>query len=269
MSIPINAIDPEATTLRARRQFEHHLDVLAPVMDAIVTGTVPSIHPSVTDKVMVSGGGPVDNMTVFLAAFDQSSHGVGASAGGAARDAGYLWWEVVDYTRAVTAWLNVDIPAPHAPDLPPTWGHRVNPDPLTARALALTTAGWLIDRWDRIEPIHELDDARDALFREIRRMQGRYGVHPNPRRPRARCATCGALAVVVTWIDDPNGSAKPVKAGRCRMCGESYTETPAPAVGPHTVSHTVSEACADLAHEACRSVHCDCPCGHQPKEKAA
>lgn len=49
--------------------------------------------------------------------------------------------------------------------------------------------------------------------------------------------------------------------------GREASDTSAPAVGPHTVSHTVSEACADLAHEACRSVHCECPCGHPPKEE--
>lgn len=270
MTIPLDAIDPEAAELRARRQFEHHLDLLAPVMDAIVTSTVPSIRASVTDKVMVSGGGSVDNMTAFLGAFDQSTHGTGVSAGGAARDAGHLWWQVIDYTRAVTAWLNVTIPPPFAPDLPPTWTHRVNPDPVTARALGMTTAGWLIDRWHLIEPITELTPAMDDLFREIRHMQGRYGVHPNPRRPRARCATCGTLSVVITWVDNPNGSAKPVKAGKCRTCGETYTETAEAATQAHTVSRAVlSEACADLVHEACRSVHCDCPCGHQPKENAA
>lgn len=268
MSVPLNAIDPEAVSLRERRLFEHHLDLLAPVMDAIVTSTVPSIRASVTDKVLVSGGGPVDNMTAFLAAFDQSSQGRGTDAGGAARDAGFLWWEVIEYTRAVTAWLNVNIAAPYAPDLPPTWTHRVNPDPLTARAIAMTTAGWLIDRWHLIQPITALTPAMDDLFTEIRHMQGRYGVHQNPRRPRAHCATCGALTVVITWVDNPNGGPKPVKAGRCRNCGETYAEAPKPVSEPHTTAHTVlSHECDLLNHDECVSVHCECPCGHPPKEE--
>lgn len=261
MSIPIEAIDPEAASLRWRRSFEHHLDLLPPIMDAIVTGTVPSIRASVTDKVMVSGGGPVDNMTAFLAAFDQSTHGEGISAGGAAADAKHLWWQVVDYTQAVAEWIGQPAPALTA---------KPDADPLTARGIALTTAGWLIDRWHLIEPIHELEETREGLFVEIRRMQGRYGVHPHPRRPRARCATCGALRVVVTWVDNPNGSPKPVKAGKCLNCGQTYDEAPQAAVGAYGTPTRVpmSEACADLVHEGCRSVHCECPCGHEGRKAA-
>lgn len=80
MSIPLNAIDPEAAELRARRQFEHHLDLLAPVMDAIVTSTVPSLRAAKVEK-RITGGGHVDNMTLFLQAFDQSTHGRGVGAG--------------------------------------------------------------------------------------------------------------------------------------------------------------------------------------------
>lgn len=270
MSIPLDAIDPEAASLRAERQNTHHLDLLAPIMDAIVSGTVPSLRASVTDKIIVTGGGAVDNMTAFLTAFDQSDNGRGINAGGAAADAESLWWEVIEYTRAVTAWLNVNIPAPYAPDLPPTWTSRANPDPLTARALAMTTAGWLIDRWHLTEPVRELEDTRDALFTEIRHMQGKYGIHPTPRRPRARCATCGSLSVLITWLDNPNGSPKPVKAGKCRSCGETYAEASEAGTRPHTVSRDLlSEACADLAHETCHSVNCTCPCGHEPKEQAA
>jgi len=233
-TIPLDAIDPEAATVRARRQFEHHLDLLPPIMDAIVTGTVPHIRATQTDRVKITGGGAVDNMTAFLQAFDQTSHGAGVAAGGAAADARHLWWEVIEYTRAVTAWLNVTIAAPWAPDLPPTWTTTPNADPLTARALAMTTAGWLIDRWHLIEPVRELDEARDYLFTEVRHMQGKYGVHPNPRRPRARCAVCGALAVVVTWIDGPKGSPKPVRAARCRNCGQTYTEGDTTMTTDHT-----------------------------------
>lgn len=254
MSIPLNAIDPEAQSLRDRRSFEHHLDLLAPVMDAIVTGTVPHIRASVTDKIIVSGGGPVDNMTAFLVAFDQSDHGRGVESGGAAADATNLWWQVVDYVHAVAEWIGQPSPA---------LSQKPDADPLLARGIAMTTAGWLIDRWPLIEPIHELDETRDELFTEIRHMQGRYGVFAKPRRPRARCAVCGAVAVVVTWVDNPNGSAKPVKAGRCMNCAQTYDEFPEPPQQPHTVARvTVSEACADLAHEACKSIHCECPCGH-------
>lgn len=223
MSIPIDAIDPEAASLRARRQFEHHLDLLPPVMDAIVTTTLPAIRAEQVEK-RVSGGGHVDNMTMFLHAFDQTSRGDGVGAGGATRDAAELWWMVVDFTQAAAAWIGQP---------PPNLSARPDADPLTARGVALTTAGWLIDRWELIEPVHELDGARDSLFQTIRRMQGRYGVFANPRRPRARCAVCGLLAVTVTWIDGPNGSPKPIQAARCRNCGQTYTEGEKPMLTDH------------------------------------
>ncbi|AXA95437.1 hypothetical protein [Microbacterium sp. PM5] len=256
MSIPLNAIDPEATSLRERRLYEHHLDLLAPVMDAIVTSTVPSIAASRTDKVYVTGGGYADNMRALDALMVFEGRIVG---GEVSTNATHLWGMVVEYVTAVAEWIN----HPH-PDLNP----KPNPDPLTARSIALMTAGWLSDRYEQISRVHELDEYRDLLFTEIRHMQGRYGVHANPRRPRARCATCGALAVVVTWVDNPNGGPKPVKAGRCRSCGETYTETVQAVQQPHTAAHTVlSHECDLLNHTECTSMHCECPCGHPPKEE--
>lgn len=224
MTIPIDVIDPATAADQWHRQYEHHLDLLAPVMDAIITETLPRITAARTGTGRITGGGHVDNMTPFLQAFDQSKHGNGTNAGGATADATALWWDVIDYVRAVTAWINVDVAVPWAPHLPPTWDPRPDADPLTARALALTTAGWLIDRAHLIQPIRELDEAQDHLFTEIRHLRGRYGVTPRPRRPAARCVICGTRTVTVTWVDGPNGSPKPVRAARCRTCGQTYHE---------------------------------------------
>lgn len=267
MSIPINAIDPAAIYDRWLHQFEWHLDVLPPLMDAIVTETLPttgvSRGGSRFDRLQITGNNVVDNMSDFLRGVDVDSQGriVG---GGAAADATELWGMVVEYVDAVTAWAHPDPPHPASITRKP------NPDPLTARRDAFTTIGWLIDHAPTVHTIVELEPFREDLFTLIRRQRARYGVMPHSRRPRARCTVCGSIAVTVSWVDSLNGSPKPVQAAKCRTCGDVTYPDAQPATRPHTVSRAVlSEACADLAHEACRSVHCDCPCGHQPKENAA
>lgn len=250
--IPVDAIDPVAALDRWTREFEHHLDLLPPVMDAIVTATIPHIRANQTDKIVVTGGGPVDNMTAFLRGIDTTEEGRLVD-GGAAADARHLWGMVVEYAEAVTAW---EPRIEHRPTLTP----RPNADPLTARSLALTTAGWLIQNAALIEPIHELDDYREALFTLIRRLRGRYGVAPFTRRPRAFCTTCGTRNVTITWIDNPNGSPKPVRAGKCGSCGQTYQDTREPADEPSRAPRAVlSPACADLMHELCQSINCECP----------
>lgn len=262
MTIPLDAIDPAARADRWLRSFEHHLDLVPPIMDAIITSTIPHIRATVTDRDRITGGGVIDNMTAFLRGVDVGTTGriVGV---GAAADAEHLWWWVVTFTRAVAANITPTRPAPALADRP-------DADPLTARAVALTTVGWLIDHADQIEQLTVYESDIDEMFQEIRHLRGKYGVHEHPRRPRSRCATCGVLAVVVTWVDGPNGSPKPVKAGKCRQCGETYLEAPQPVDESPAASREVrSRECADLLHELCASVHCECRCHDLPGGAAA
>lgn len=218
MSLPIVTLHPDAEHREWVRQFTWHLDVIPPLIDAIVTHTLPSLKASRTDKSIVTGGGHIDNMAPFLAAFDQSSDAHGLTPSVAITDARELWTWVVEYTRAAEAWITPTRLAPVLDDKP-------NADPLTARAVALVTIGWLIDHADHIEPIHELDEHRDEMFALIRRLRGRYGVHRNPRRTRpTMCTVCGERTVHIDWVAPDNGSPKPIQVGRCRNCGQTYTE---------------------------------------------
>lgn len=209
MTIPLNAIDPHATSHRWQREFEDHLDMVPAVMEVLVWMTIPSIRASRFDQIRISGGGFIDNITDP----DTTAEGV------AVADARHLWTWLVAYTRSAAEWINPTRPAPDLEDAP-------NPDPLTARGITLTTVGWLIDQAALIEQVPELEDHREAMFAEIRHLRGKYGVTPHPRRnrPRALCTTCGEKQVVITWVDGANGSPKSVQAGRCKTCGATYTE---------------------------------------------
>lgn len=220
MSLPILALHPDAEHREWVRQFTWHLDVVPPLMDALVTMTLPVIPVSRGgsrfDKIQITGGGYRDNMQL-LDVFDNLADGTMVK-GGATVDATELWSWVVAYTRAVAEWIAPTRLVPALDDKP-------NADPLTARAVALVTVGWLIDHADQIEPLHELDEHRDTMFALIRRLRGRYGVHRHPRRSRpAKCEVCEAFAVVVDWVAPENGSPKPVQVGKCRECGQMYTE---------------------------------------------
>lgn len=218
MTLPLVSLNPDQQHREWVRQFTWHLDIIPPLIDAIITQTLPTIRASRTDKVIVTGGGHIDNMAPFLAAFDQTTSADGLTPSAAGADARDLWAWIVAYTRAVDDWITPTRPAPALDNKP-------NPDPLSARSVALITIGWLIDHADHIEPIHELDDHRDTMFALIRRLRGRYGVHRHPRRTRpAQCTTCGEHAVVIDWVAPDNGSPKPIQVGRCRTCGQTYTE---------------------------------------------
>lgn len=252
-TIPLDAIDPEAHVLRWRRSFEHHLDLVPPVIDAVVSATIPHIRAATYDQDKITGGGVVDNMTPFLRGVEVGYSGTITDAGAAA-DAQHLWWWVVSFTRAVLSNVHTRRSVPALPE-------KVNADPLTARNDALLIVGWLIDHADQIELLDGYHADIDTMFQEIRHLRGKYGVQDRPRRPRSRCVTCGTVSVVVTWVDGPNGSPKPVKAARCTRCGQEYRDAPEPVSESHTAAREVrSEACADLLHEMCRSLHCECGC---------
>lgn len=249
MSIPLNAIDPEAEHRRWVQQFEWHLDLIPPVLDAVIMSTLPTIPVSRGgsrfDRDQVTGGGYIDNMSDALIAFDQSSKADGLAPSRAIADARNLWWLTLDYTRAVAAWVNAEIDAPYAPDLPPLYGTEwvgspLDADPIGARAHALVVVGWLIERAEFVGTITELGEALDDLFVEVRHLRGVYGVHSSPRRerqPRRRCGTCGEVAVIVDWVSDPAGGPKPVRVVKCTACRKTYTDSPKEGTDEQLVRH--------------------------------
>lgn len=214
------AIDPDAVHRRWVASFTWHLDILAPLMGALVEMTLPHIGVSRGgsrfDRLQISGGGYVDNMAE-LDIFETTTDGALVQRGAVA-DARELWSWICSYTSAVDDWITAERPAPVLVDNP-------NPDPLQARGEALVTAGWLIDHAHLIADISELEEHREAMFTLIRRLRGSYGVFNHPRRARpAVCRTCGERAVVIDWVDAGTGSPKPVMGGRCRTCGEVYRQ---------------------------------------------
>lgn len=213
--IPLDAIDPDRQHRVWAHEFEYHLDLIPPIIDAITMITIPHIRATQTDRPRITGGGYIDNVDLAQLRVTDDGHLVDA---GAAKDAAELWQWLTAYTDAAHAWTNTDTPPPALTAKPPA-------DPGAARAAALTAVGWLIDHATLIEPIHELDGHRTAMFTLIRSLRGRYGVHPTPRRPRARCTVCGRRTVTVIWADNPNGGPKPIRIAKCADCGETYTES--------------------------------------------
>jgi len=254
MTIPLEAIDPEAQHREWLAQYEYHLDILPPLMEVLVVMSLPSIPAARTDKIVVSGGGFIDNVPIVDGASPMT-------------DAVDVWGMVARYVRHVTQLLNADVDVPFRPTLPPLEGRaldRVNPDPLLARRYALMLAGWLADHADQIVAFHELQDDEDALFAELRRLRGRYGVSPRPRRTLEVCDVCGIRAVSLRWIDAPDGSPKPVRAAVCRHCGETRLAPSDDATRPHRAAHVIlTEECETGDHGSCGSLHCECPCGHR------
>lgn len=214
----IMEIDQEAEHREWIRSFEWHLDQIPPLMETMGMLRMPSIRASRTDTVRVSGGGFIDNVPV--------------EDGGVGRDAELLWGMLVEYVKAVTAFLNVGIAVPFQPDLPPlarmgrSWtAPRVDADPLSARRVALEAIAWLIDRAIEIKGFTELDEYRDRLFAAVRRAKGHYRGAGTLRRDRPRpCGVCGECAVIVDWISGDRGSPKPLQVGKCKVCGQVYRQ---------------------------------------------
>lgn len=230
------------------RSFEYHLDIVPPLIEVIVWMTLPSIPVSRGgsrfDKIQITGGGYFDNIPDEI------------PGDAAAHDARELWEWVTRYAAAVAEWIKPTRPLPSLDTKP-------NPDPLSARSVALLAVGWLIDHADQVHDVPELDEHTDAMFTDIRRLRGRYGVFPRPRRQLERCDVCGERQVEFRWADNPNGSPKPVRVGRCRTCGETYEVAP-PA--PRLVSVVISEACEAGEHALCESMHCQCPHHRTPNQ---
>lgn len=214
MTIPVNAIDPQAAYREWEHQYEWHLGLVPAVVEMLITLAAPTVGVSRGgsrfDRPQITGGGYYEDL-------DVSDAGTGPLA-----DARDLWAMLHEYTTAVGEWIEPLRPSPGLPDALPATA-------AAARDTALVTVGWLIDHAARIEPLHELDEYRDQMFYTIRRLRRVHGIHRRPRQDRRRmCTTCGERAVVVDWVTPADGSPRPVKVGVCKSCGEQYTETESP-----------------------------------------
>ena len=102
VTIPLNAIDPHATSHRWQREFEDHLDLVPAVMEVLVWMTIPSIRASRFDQIRISGGGYIENIV------DPS----GTAEGVAVQDARHLWTWLVQGTAAAPEMSTPNRPPP-------------------------------------------------------------------------------------------------------------------------------------------------------------
>lgn len=210
MTIPLDAIDPEAGYREWVRQYLWHIDQIPALLETVGALATPSIGVSRGgsrfDAVQITGGGYYDNVPI--------------RDGGATADSEQLWTTVRHYLDAVRGHGLAT-----APVLDPTFPAHVS----TARREAYRVNAWLADRVEQIVDWADLGPLEDELFGLIRRMKGRYRGAGTARRARPRvCESCAEAAVVVDWVDGANGSPKPVQVGVCRSCGATYSEGASP-----------------------------------------
>lgn len=198
MTIPLDAIDPEAGYRQWVDQYLWHIDQLPNVVEA--TGTVamaPQMLRAAQLRERVSGGGFIDNMPVV--------------DGPESRNAAAVWQALRAYLAVAGSRIGVE-----APLLPPQL-----PDDLDlARRWAYAANEWLAALVESILDWPDLAALEAELFRLIRRARTRLDTGTVRRARPAVCDTCGESGVVVDWVNGPDGVAALVKS--CGICGEVY-----------------------------------------------
>lgn len=213
MTIPVNAIDPEAEYREWVRRYEWHLDRVPEILTALLTEAEPNVPVSRGgsrfDRLQITGGGHIENIPDVLPR-DQP----------AILDATTLWAQFVGYLEAVRAHTGEALPlTPEAI----TWGRGRPLTEVATRTVAdqaTIATGWLVDRVHHIVDWPDLGPTEDELQSTVRHLRGKWGVHSRPRFEREPCSTCGSRAVLAGWADTPEGA---VKTLRCRRCGETTT----------------------------------------------
>lgn len=203
MTIPSDAIDPEAGYREWVRQYFWHIDQIPALLETVGVLATPSIGVSRGgsrfDAVQITGGGYYDNVPI--------------RDGGATADSEELWMTVRQYLDAVRR---------HGTDAP-ALGLSFPGVVDVARREAYRVTAWLADHVEQIVDWADLGPLEDEMFSLIRRMKGRYRGAGTERRARPRvCELCAEAAVVVDWVDGSSGSSEPVQAGVCRACGTTY-----------------------------------------------
>jgi hypothetical protein len=200
VTIPLDAIDPEAGYRQWVEQYLWHVDQLPNVVQA--TGTVamaPRRLRAAQLKERVSGGGYIDNMPVV--------------DGPESRNATAVWNALRAYLTVAASRLGVEGPAlpPNLPD-----------DVELARQWAYAANEWLAGAVHSILDWPDLAALEGELFRLIRRARTRLDTGTVRRALPTLCTTCGERGVLVDWVNGPDGQPMLMKA--CKICGQAYTE---------------------------------------------
>lgn len=198
MTIPLDAIDPDALYRQWVDKFLWHVDQLPNVVEA--TGTLRMARTSVRAAPLrerVSGGGYVDNVPVV--------------DGPESRNARAVWAALRSYLVVAASRTGIE-----APVLPAN----VPDDVELARQWAYAANRWLADIVHEIQDWPDLSALEEQLFSLIRRARGR-GEAPTVRRVRAElCSLCGEAGVHVDWVDGADGLPQLMRA--CGVCGQTY-----------------------------------------------
>lgn len=202
MTIPLDAIDPDAGYRQWRESFLWHVDQLPVVIETTGVLVLPHLRAAKLQE-KVSGGGYIDNIPIV--------------DGPGTRDTFALWAALGAYLTTAARHLEaegVSLPSVLPEDLDSArwWAHE-------ARA-------WLARIVDDIRAWPDLVELEETLFSLIRRTSGR---RPEPSAPaRAEpehvdlelCQVCGQCAVLIDWIETADGGSMLAKA--CTVCGTRY-----------------------------------------------
>jgi hypothetical protein len=196
MTIPVDAIDPDAGYRQWRENFLWHIDQLPTVLETTGVLVLPHLRAKKLQE-KVSGGGFIDNIPV--------------ADGPGTRDTLALWVALRAYLTTAARYLGVEgVMFPHE-----------LPDDLDeARWWAHEARAWLARAVDHIRAWPDLVELEDAMFTLIRRVAGRRP-HTSPAAPveGERCTVCGQPSVLIDWVDATDG---PVLAKACTTCGHQY-----------------------------------------------
>lgn len=206
MTIPLDAIDPDAAYNEWVDRFLWHVDQLPALVET--TGTIAvAVHGIQASQLRerVTGGGFYDNIPLV--------------DGPESRNARAVWDSLRGYLVVASSRLGLE-----APTLPVGLPDDVE----LAREWAFAANAWLSDVVYEIQSWPDLDELEEQLFRLIRRARSRLDLH-TARRTRAElCTRCGENGVIVDWIDGADGQALLSKV--CVICRTNYT--PAVAAAP-------------------------------------
>lgn len=206
MTIPLDAIDPDAAYREWVDRFLWHVDQLPALVET--TGTIALAVRGVRASQLterITGGGFYDNIPLV--------------DGPESRNARAVWDALRGYLVVASSRLGLEAPALPA---------RLPDDVELAREWAFAANAWLSDVVYEIRSWPDLDELEEQLFRLIRRARSRLDMHTTRRARPELCTRCGEAGVTVDWIDGPDGQARLSKV--CLVCRTSHT--PAAAAAP-------------------------------------
>ncbi|MBD8218228.1 MULTISPECIES: hypothetical protein [unclassified Microbacterium] len=193
MTIPLDAIDPEAGYRQWVEQYLWHVDQLPNVVQAVGTvAMAPQRLRAAQLRERVSGGGFIDNMPVV--------------DGPESRNAAAVWQALRAYLSVAASRLGVEAPA-----LPPS----LPDEPDLARQWAFAANEWMAAWVEHILSWPDLAEKEGELFRLIRRARTRLDTGTVRRARPAVCELCGEAGVTVDWEEGPDG---PVLLRSCQVC---------------------------------------------------